>query len=70
MNTPAQHVILKMANAMDDLHNVPIIVLSDDDDRFEGIEHGHIVSDGKRFYVPESMWPAVRTELLKLRPGS
>lgn len=68
--TPDPHVIVQMARTMDELHRVPILVLPNDDERFEDLVPGHVVSDGKRFYVPESLWPALRAELLKLRPGS
>lgn len=63
-------VIAKMARAMDELHSVPIIVLPDDDRRFDRVPPGGVVSDGQRFYVPETLWPGVRAELLKLRPAS
>ena len=64
--------ISAMARTMDDLHSVPIIVLPDDDERFDDLilRPDCVVNDGRRFYVPESMWPELRAELLRLRPAS
>ena len=64
--------ISAIARTMDDLHSVPIIVLPDDDERFDDLilRPDCVVSDGRRFYFPESMWPELRAELLRLRPAS
>ena len=61
--------IVAAARTMDDLHGMPIIVLPDDDEMFDELvfRPDCILSDGARFYVPESKWPALRTALLSLR---
>lgn len=70
MNTPLDPTtIARMARTLDDLHSVPILVLPDAHARFENEAPG-VVSDGRYFYVPESAWPDVRAELLRLRPTS
>ena len=44
-------------------NGMDVVVLPDDDERLKDLEPGCIGSDGKRFYVPESMWAKLKHQL-------
>ena len=47
-------------------NGMDVLVLPDDDERLKDLEPGCIGSDGRKFYVPESMWAKLKNQLVAL----
>ena len=63
---PGGHRGLRLADEHD--KGNPLVVVSDCDPRVVALAPGEIGSDGETFFVPSSLWPAIKAELQRHCP--